>query len=171
MTTRECLAILAGRNLAHLSCALNNQPYIVPIYVDFDGQFLYGYAPLGLKIDWMRQNPLVCLEIDQVITNTRWASVVIFGRYEELADTPEYESARMVAERLFLKRPMWGEPAASVPIADAQPRARILFRIRIDRMTGRRAGPDAVGTSVSENTSDARRSRWSYVLRWRPGRQ
>ena len=161
MTDPECRAMLAGRNLAHLSCALNNQPYIVPMYVDFDDQFLYGYAPLGLKIEWMRQNPLVCLEIDQVITNTRWASVVVFGRYEELPDTPEFESARMVAERLFLKRPMWWEPAASVPVADAQPRARIVFRIRIGRMTGRRGGPDAANTTdVPENPSEARRPRW-----------
>ena len=36
MTDRECRALLAGTNLARLACALNNQPYIVPIHVDFN---------------------------------------------------------------------------------------------------------------------------------------
>ena len=58
MTDRECRAVLAGTNLARLACALDNQPYIVPIHVDFYDQFLYGYATLGLKIEWMRQRIL-----------------------------------------------------------------------------------------------------------------
>ena len=90
MTERECRAMLAGANIARLACARNNQPYIVPIHVDFDGEFLYGFATLGQKIEWMRQNPLVCLEIDQLKTRTQWASLVVFGHYEELPHTPEY---------------------------------------------------------------------------------
>ena len=94
MTERECRAMLAGTNVARLACARNNQPYIVPIHVDLDGEFLYGYATLGQKIEWMRQNPLVCLEIDELITHGQWASVVVFGHYEELPHTPEYEGSR-----------------------------------------------------------------------------
>ena len=88
MTERECRAMLAGTKVARLACARNNQPYIVPIRVDLDGEFLYGYATLGHKIEWMRENPLVCLEIDEVITHAHWTSVVVFGRYEELPALP-----------------------------------------------------------------------------------
>ena len=59
MTEQECRAMLAGINVARLACARDNQPYIVPIRVDLDGEFLYGYATLGQKIEWMRENPLV----------------------------------------------------------------------------------------------------------------
>ena len=69
MTERECRAMLAGTNVARLACARNNQPYIVPIHVDLDGEFLYGFATLGQKIEWMRQNPLVCLEVDELINS------------------------------------------------------------------------------------------------------
>ena len=90
----------ARRNyVARLACARNNQPYIVPIHVDLEGEFLYGYATLGQKIEWMRQNPLVCLEIDELMTDGQWASVLVFGRYEELPHVPEYEGPRSVAER------------------------------------------------------------------------
>ena len=166
MTEQECRAMLARADIARLACARNNQPYIAPIHVDLDGEFLYGYATLGQKIEWMRQNPLVCLEIDEVITSWQWASVVVFGDYEELPHTPEYEDARGVAERLFEKHPTWWEPA-SVPLAGHEQRTRIVFRIRIGRVTGRRAAPDTVNTvHVRGNASAAKRPRWlAQILR------
>ena len=51
MTDGECRAMLARRHVARLACARNNQPYIVPVHVDLDGEFLYGFATLGQKID------------------------------------------------------------------------------------------------------------------------
>jgi hypothetical protein len=140
MTEQECRAMLAGTNIARLACAHDNQPYIIPIHVDLDGEFLYCYATLGQKIEWMRQNPLVCLEVDEVRTHGQWASLVAFGHYEELPRTPEYEGPRSVAERLFERHPVWWEPA-SVPLTDHEQRARIVFRIRLGRVTGRRSAP------------------------------
>ena len=138
MSEQECRAMLGATNVARLACARNNQPYIVPIHVDLDGEFLYGYATLGQKIEWMRQNPLVCLEFDELTTHGQWASVVVFGHYEELPPTPEHESSRTVAQRLFQRHPVWWEPA-SVPLAAHEQRTRIVFRVRIGRVTGRRA--------------------------------
>lgn len=166
MTEPECRAMLATTNVARLACARNNQPYIIPINVDLDGQFLYGFATEGLKIEWMRQNPLVCLEIDELSLQTHWASVIVFGRYEELPHLPEYEDVRRVAQRLFERHPMWWQPA-SVPLAGHEQRTPIVFRIRIDRMTGRRSSPEPGKVAyVQQNPSDARRPRWlAHVLR------
>ncbi|MEO6212670.1 MAG: pyridoxamine 5'-phosphate oxidase family protein [Vicinamibacterales bacterium] len=83
MTDAECLAVLARTNVARLECAQNNQPYIIPIRVELDGGFLYGYATLGKKIEWMRQNPRVCLEVDDLTCHRQWTSVVVDGLYEE----------------------------------------------------------------------------------------
>ena len=137
MTEQECRAMLAVAHVARLACALNNQPYIVPIHVDLEGEFLYSSASQGLKIDWMRQNPAVCLEVDELLPRTDWASVVVFGRYEELPNLPEYEASRRVALRLFQRHPMWWEPAG-LPLAGHDQQPSVVFRIRIDRVTGRR---------------------------------
>lgn len=171
MTEGDCRAILAGTNLARLACARNNQPYVVPIRVDLDGDFLYGYATLGQKIEWMRQNPLVCLEIDELTTSEQWTSVVVFGHYEELPHAFGYEDSRRVAERLFQRHPVWWEPA-SVPVGTHELRAPIVFRIRIDRMTGRRAAPDAVKTTRElDKASEPSRSSWlAHALRRVVGR-
>jgi hypothetical protein len=165
MTERDCRAMLAGTNVARLACARDNQPYIVPIRVDFAGEFLYAYATLGLKIEWMRQNPLVCLEIDELTNPSKWASVVVFGHYEELPHTANHEDSRRVAERLFQKHPSWWEPS-SVPLAGHPQRAPIVFRVRIGRVTGRRTAPEAVPTRDGRgNASSAKRSGWADMLR------
>ena len=139
---QECRRLLAGVSVvARLACSRENQPYIVPIHVHLDDEYLYSYATLGEKIQWMRQNPLVCLEVDELITPSEWVSVVVFGEYEELEDTLEREEARRIAEQLFQKRPMWWEPAV-VPVGSEAPRFPVVFRVRIVRMTGRRATVD-----------------------------
>ena len=166
MTQGECRAMLAGTNVARLACARNNQPYIVPIRVDLDREFLYGYATLGQKIEWMRQNPLVCLEIDELTSHGHWANVVVFGHYEELSHTPKYEDARTVAEALFQTHPTWWEPA-SVPFGKQEQRTPIVFRIQISRTTGRRLAPNTVKAAhVREDAPEVRTPRWlTEVLR------
>jgi hypothetical protein len=162
MTEGECRAMLARGNVARLACTLNNQPYIVPIHIDLEGDFLYGYATLGQKIEWMRQNPLVCLESDELVSHGQWASVIVSGRYEELPNTPEYAGERRVAERLFQRHPMWWEPA-SVPVPGDHHRAPIVFRVRIGRVTGRRA------SRAAASAADARRNPSEAKARWMTG--
>jgi nitroimidazol reductase NimA-like FMN-containing flavoprotein (pyridoxamine 5'-phosphate oxidase superfamily) len=138
LTQAECRAVLAGVRVGHLACAREGQPYIIPTHLDFDGDCLYGFATLGQKIEWMRINPLVCFEAADVVAQTQWSSVVVFGHYEELPDSPEFQEARQLAQRLFQRRPMWWEPAM-IPLELHGARTPILFRIRIDQMTGRRS--------------------------------
>ena len=98
---------------------------------------LYGYTALGRKIEWMRTNPLVCLECEEVTTDRVLASLIVFGHYEELPHIPGNEDARRVADRLFQRHPMWWEPA-TVPLGGHERRPPIVFRIHIDSFTGRR---------------------------------
>ena len=72
--------------VGRLGCARDNQPYIVPISFYFDpaGRCLYSFATAGQKIDWMRSNPRVCLEVDEIGDEFHWNSVLVIGRFEEL---------------------------------------------------------------------------------------
>lgn len=141
MTDQEGWAMLGRNNIARLACARDNQPYIVPLRVDLDGDCLYGYATLGRKIEWMRTNPLVCIECEEFVSEGQWSSVIVCGHYEELPNTPENQPARRIAERLFQKHPMWWEPAAA-PVSGHDRRAPIVFRIHVDSLTGRRTVQD-----------------------------
>ena len=111
MTVDECSGALKRACLGRLACAQDNQPYIVPINFAFDGTYIYGFTTLGQKIEWTRLNPLVCFEVDAVVSHNEWMSIVVFGRYEELPDKPEYENERIRAHAFLQKRAMWWEPA------------------------------------------------------------
>ena len=92
MSETDCFYALRHARFGRLACAHDNQPYVVPIYFVHDGpylySFLYGFTTLGLKVEWMRSNPLVCVEVDEVENSDQWMSIVIFGQYEELPEVP-----------------------------------------------------------------------------------
>ena len=140
MTELECSDILRRSELGHLACARNDQPYIVPIHFSFDLQHecLYAFSTVGQKIEWMRENPRVCVEVEDIEDKNHWTTVLIFGVYEELEDTPEDSQARKRAQRLFERRPEWWFPAAA-KTDSGEHHAIVIYRIRIARVTGRRA--------------------------------
>jgi nitroimidazol reductase NimA-like FMN-containing flavoprotein (pyridoxamine 5'-phosphate oxidase superfamily) len=90
MSKEECLRVLAGARLARLACAHENQPYVVPVYLALHeaSACLYGFTTPGQKVEWMRANPLVCVELDEVAAYDQWVSVIATGRYEELPEAP-----------------------------------------------------------------------------------
>lgn len=141
MTVDECSRALEKARLGRLACAQNNQPYIVPINFGFDGTYIFGFTTLGQKIEWTRLNPLVCFEVDEVASHNEWMSVVVFGRYEELADGPEYENERGRAHACLQKRAMWWEPAyiSQEHRDQLHSLTPVFFRIHVEKMTGHRA--------------------------------
>jgi nitroimidazol reductase NimA-like FMN-containing flavoprotein (pyridoxamine 5'-phosphate oxidase superfamily) len=138
LTTAECHDVLRRSHLARLGCCRDNHPYIVPISYDFDGEHLYSFSTLGQKIVWMRENPNVCVEVDDIDDRFHWTTVLVFGRYEELRTPVQHAHARERARRLFEQREEWWLPAAakSEPLEQHVP---LVYRIVVTRMSGRRA--------------------------------
>jgi nitroimidazol reductase NimA-like FMN-containing flavoprotein (pyridoxamine 5'-phosphate oxidase superfamily) len=153
MTTEECTEALERANVGRLACAQGNQPYVVPINFVFGGLYLYGFTTLGQKVEWMRSNPLVCFEVDEVKNHNHWMSVLVFGRYEELPDTLENEMPRRQAYAFLQKRVMWWEPAYISQEHRDQPHSLtpIFFRISVDSITGHRANPDDAETTQNSD--------------------
>jgi nitroimidazol reductase NimA-like FMN-containing flavoprotein (pyridoxamine 5'-phosphate oxidase superfamily) len=163
MTDDECRRALQKASGGRLGCARDNQPYVVPIDFTFDGKDLYGFTTVGQKIEWMRANQQVCLEIDERISHNQWMSVIVFGRYEELPDEPRYEAARMKAHQLLLRqRAMWWEPAYLSNAHRDNPHSfePVFFRIHIGRMTGHRATPDIVEVPAQDATHRIGKESW-----------
>jgi uncharacterized protein len=153
MSQDECLKFLTQLRFGRLACAHENQPYVIPIYFVYRSaiggeQHLYGFTTLGQKVHWMRSNPLVCVEWDEVASYNCWKSIVAFGRYEELTETPEPEQELLHIQRLLQEEAVWWQPGSSVREAETQGETHffipIYYRIRMDRITGYRASPDAV---------------------------
>lgn len=56
------------------------------------------------------RDPLVCVEVDEVVSPEEWASVIVFGRYEELPDSPEYQPQRAALTIYCKPNPCGGSP-------------------------------------------------------------
>ena len=146
MQDRDCRDTLRRLCFGRLGCARDNQPYIVPVYFAYEPDHLYGFATFGQKIEWMRSNPLVCVQADEVLGQDNWVSVVVVGRYEELPDIP---STRRNGARLLLeKRAMWWQTAyvESDLRGKSEPALPVFYCVHIEEMSGLRASP--AGTPV-----------------------
>jgi nitroimidazol reductase NimA-like FMN-containing flavoprotein (pyridoxamine 5'-phosphate oxidase superfamily) len=135
-----CRAVLGRCDLGRLACAHNDQPYIVPIHFSFDAgrSCLYACSTVGQKIGWMRQNPKVCLEVEEFADKDHWTTVLVFGRFEELGDLPVDTAVLRSARELFQQRREWWLPAAA-KVGAHERHEMIIYRIVISRLTGRRA--------------------------------
>jgi nitroimidazol reductase NimA-like FMN-containing flavoprotein (pyridoxamine 5'-phosphate oxidase superfamily) len=141
LTRQESLELIARTHLGRLGCARGAQPYVVPFYFAYHDNCLYTFSTLGRKIEWMRVNPLVCVEADEVVNSQQWTSVIIFGRYEELPDVPEWQGVRAFAHQLLAQKAAWWEPGYAKTIVNGTERSlvAVYYRIHIVEMTGHRA--------------------------------
>ena len=142
MDKSECMALLGSSQVGRLACARGGQPYVVPITFAADGNFLYGFSLVGRKIDWMRDNPAVCVQVDEYRAAREWRCVVVYGRYEELPDLIGWKVQRERAWSLLSRHAQWWEPGGLKPMVEA-PTPHLFYRIIIDEITGRHARDDS----------------------------
>ena len=141
LSAPECTTLLVKNRLARLACARDGQSYVIPIYYAYSAHYLYAFSMPGKKIEWMRENPLVSVQVDERGTGREWKSVVVDGRYEELPDRIGHKVERDRAWSVLSKHVDWWEPGAlkptAPPISDHSP--HVFFRISIEQLSGREA--------------------------------
>lgn len=145
LTSQASLDFLSANRLGRLACANQSQPYITPIHYVYHGSWIYGFSTVGRKVEWLRANPLACVEVDAVESPRQWTSVIVLGRYEELPDTHDGFAAREFAFNLLQKKtPIWWEPGYAATIIDGtqRPLVPIYFRISVSEISGHKAVQD-----------------------------
>jgi nitroimidazol reductase NimA-like FMN-containing flavoprotein (pyridoxamine 5'-phosphate oxidase superfamily) len=154
--------LLTKLRFGRLACVKNSQPYITPLYYAVQDNAIYSFSTVGQKIEWMRDNPLVCVEADEIASPQHWSSVIVLGRFQELPQTPEWRPMRDMVHQLLEQRNVWWEPGFAKTIVHGSARALVpvFFRISIEQITGRRA------TSEGEipETEDQRQAWWKRLL-------
>ena len=145
ISQQECSELLQRVSLGRLACSLNDQPYVVPVAFSYEPDCIYIFSTLGKKIKWMRQNPKVCLQADEIGNRSNWLSVIVTGTYLELRE-PQYTAQREYAlEQLAQYSEWWRTPLAGrreqTSDLSIEP---VFFRIDIESMSGLRAMPEAV---------------------------
>jgi uncharacterized protein len=125
-------SVLSATRVARLGCIVDGEPYVVPINYYFEDGCAHSHSLPGLKISALRENPRACLQVDEVESDLRWRSVLAFGNYEEIKSSSERSQ---ILGKLLKRFPML-TPVETAIAEDAGPLSVIVFRIRIDRITG-----------------------------------
>ena len=143
MSRQACIDFIQRVRFGRLACEQAGQPYVTPFFFAYHHDALYSFSTVGQKVAWLRGNPRVCVEADEVESPQQWTTVIIFGRYEELPDSVRYDADRKLAHSLLQQRPIWWEPgyARSLVQGHERPLELVYFRIHIGLVTGHRSRP------------------------------
>lgn len=140
MTPKEVEDLLGRVNYGHLGCSSNNHPYVLPIHFAYDEHTIYIYTTEGKKSQMIDSNPEICLQVEEVVDNENWASVIVIGEASRLLSAADREEAYtcIAATNPTLT------PAISYRWLDNWVRENkdieVVYRIKRKSTSGRRAG-------------------------------
>jgi len=143
ISKEECIETLERVSIGRLGCSLSDQPYVVPVAFSYEPDSIYIFSTVGKKINWMRQNPKVCLQVDEIGNRRNWLSVIVTGTYLELSE-PQYTAQREHALELLAQYSHYWQTA----LAERREQTGdlsiepVFFRIDIESMCGLRALPE-----------------------------
>jgi uncharacterized protein len=126
----DALAILRNGALGRLGCIAADWPYVVPVNYYFDGENIYIHTLPGKKLDALRANPRVCLQVDEIKDSYNWRSVIAYGTFEEVSSE---ETRENVLTKLYSKLPHM-TPVESRLVKGMT--GTIVFRIKVEELTG-----------------------------------
>jgi nitroimidazol reductase NimA-like FMN-containing flavoprotein (pyridoxamine 5'-phosphate oxidase superfamily) len=137
----ELMRILADARVCRLAMSENDRPYLVPLSFALDGEDVVIHsAREGRKLEILRRNPAVCLEVEEGVeidvgpspcdTGMRFRTVIGHGVAELVEDGAE--RARLLA----LFGPRYGAPDR--PLSPSEVERTTVLRIRLTELTGKR---------------------------------
>jgi nitroimidazol reductase NimA-like FMN-containing flavoprotein (pyridoxamine 5'-phosphate oxidase superfamily) len=130
LSDTDSQAVLRERTFGRLGCIADGGPYVVPVNYIFDGNDIYIHSLPGKKINALRANPRVCLQVDQIIDSYHWRSVIAYGNYEEIFDEKAREE---ILENLSSNLPDMS-PVESKMVDGLK--EIVIFRIKVDEISG-----------------------------------
>jgi nitroimidazol reductase NimA-like FMN-containing flavoprotein (pyridoxamine 5'-phosphate oxidase superfamily) len=144
ISEKECSELLKRVSVGRLACSLDDQPYIVPVAFSYEPNSIFIFSTFGKKIEWMRQNPKVCLQADEISGRSNWTSVIAIGSYVELSGAQYAAQMEYAKEQLAQYSEWWMNPLAErreqTSDSSIEP---VFFRIDIASMSGLCATPEA----------------------------
>ena len=99
LTPTEVEDVLVNGVIGRIGCLSSGRPYVVPVCYAYADGSVYGHSVEGQKLSALRDNPLVCFEVEDVRDLSNWRSVIAWGRPEELSGAEAAEGMRLLVER------------------------------------------------------------------------
>ncbi len=139
--------LLRSAYIGRLGCYADRKVYVVPITYVYDGKYIYAHSKEGMKIQMMRKNPRVCLQVDITDNMANWRSAVVWGKYEELkTEELQHKAMKKITDRfqpLLTSSTLMPAHAHPPEVVEKDFRA-VAFRIKVTEKTGRYEKPNGL---------------------------
>jgi nitroimidazol reductase NimA-like FMN-containing flavoprotein (pyridoxamine 5'-phosphate oxidase superfamily) len=135
MNSGQIKQILKRVGYGHLGMARGKSPYVVPIHYVYEDPYIYIYTTEGKKAEIIRDNPEVCLQVEDVKSDKDWVSVMAVGEALPITNSAQRKRA---LEIIMAANPTL-TPALSVRWMDSWIRenVEVIYRIKPRMLTGR----------------------------------
>src|SRR6478736_1706957 len=128
----EIEEFLLAQRVARLGCHAGGEAYVVPVIYAYGDGAIVTVTQEGRKVSMLRENPRVCVEIDEYDADGRgsWRSVIAYGTAKELADE-EIEAALALLRERFARTS--GRQAEPRPLSPGV----VVLKIGLEKVSGR----------------------------------
>lgn len=141
LTEFQIETLLTSQVVGRLGCGRGDQLYVVPVLFAFHKPYIYSHTREGTKVALMREQPKVCLEVDQIDNLANWRSVILWGQFEELTGNGAEEGLQILKNRLYpLTTSSYSQSLLDLQakdVAHVGQRAEVIYRIKIEQQSGR----------------------------------
>src|SRR5688572_26367293 len=100
LTKDEIEDILTTHAVGRIGCYAQGRVYVVPVTYFYDGNSIIGHTVEGMKVDFLRENPECCFEVDILKNLNSWKSVIAWGTFEELQGVQAEEAMQKLFDKL-----------------------------------------------------------------------
>lgn len=140
---KECIDLLNNNYIGHLAYISEGKPFTVPITYYYDQKdSILAYASEGHKIDAMRKNTAVSLQVEEINGVKDWISILVHGEFKEITGANAkfllHEFADGVKAIIHKKENLMPQYISEFT-SDVYSRGiTIVYRIKITKMTGKK---------------------------------
>lgn len=134
----EARRLLAEAPVGHIGFISDGSPYVTPMSFVVDGQRILFRTTGGKKLDALRRDPRVCIEVSRFDPETgEWASAIVTGNAFE---TDDNRTGERVIEMLYEKYgQVLGDPLSRGGLQPV-PGLPHVIEVTIEEITGMSAG-------------------------------
>ena len=133
LSENEARELLHNQKFGRLGCVLESgEPYVVPVNYLFKDDGIYVHVLPGQKLDAMRVNGKICLQVDKIEDSCRWQSAIAFGEFQEI----KRMNQKIEILKEFSSRFEHLTPVEAMIEEQWNPGGLVVFRLNIKRITG-----------------------------------
>jgi nitroimidazol reductase NimA-like FMN-containing flavoprotein (pyridoxamine 5'-phosphate oxidase superfamily) len=137
MNDGDCMTLIRSQRTGRLGCCKDGRPYVVPVHYVCADALVFSFSMPGRKLDFMRSNPNVCFEVENIEQSDKWKCAVIEGIFHEFTTEEDKQRAWEVLQE---HNDWWEVGGQTVQHGEHDgDRKPIFFSISMDIVTGREA--------------------------------